>query len=214
MKCDKCDKEHNGEYASGRFCSEKCARSFATNHNRTLINNKISISMKKAKPGHGDVVITCLYCGKKRQVAYNARHLKYCNSSCAALNLSNKSKQKISNAVRNRVKLGTHNGWPHRDKFYKSYAEKFFSKVLENNKIEYEFNKKVGMYFIDFALNNKIALEIDGKQHNDRKEQDARKDKFLKSNGWCVHRVPWVKNSLLKETVDKFLEFYKERSYV
>jgi hypothetical protein len=32
MKCEKCGKEHNGSYGSGRFCSSKCARSFSTNN--------------------------------------------------------------------------------------------------------------------------------------------------------------------------------------
>ena len=30
MKCEKCNKEHDGSYGSGRFCSSKCARSYST----------------------------------------------------------------------------------------------------------------------------------------------------------------------------------------
>ena len=30
MKCINCGKEHDGKYGSGKFCSQKCARSFAT----------------------------------------------------------------------------------------------------------------------------------------------------------------------------------------
>lgn len=32
MICEKCGKEHDGEYGSGRFCSAKCARAFASKH--------------------------------------------------------------------------------------------------------------------------------------------------------------------------------------
>lgn len=45
-KCENCKNEHNGEYGSGRFCEEKCAKSF-TKVNRSLIGEKISKSLKK-----------------------------------------------------------------------------------------------------------------------------------------------------------------------
>lgn len=32
MICEKCGKEHDGEYGSGRFCSAKCARGFSSKH--------------------------------------------------------------------------------------------------------------------------------------------------------------------------------------
>lgn len=47
MKCEYCEKEHDGSYGSGRFCSPKCARSFSTSKNRQEINRKRSSSMKK-----------------------------------------------------------------------------------------------------------------------------------------------------------------------
>jgi hypothetical protein len=30
MKCEKCNKDHDGSYGSGRFCSNFCARSYST----------------------------------------------------------------------------------------------------------------------------------------------------------------------------------------
>lgn len=42
MKCEKCSKTHNGEYGSGRFCFNKCARSFSTKNKRKEINSKVS----------------------------------------------------------------------------------------------------------------------------------------------------------------------------
>lgn len=42
MKCQNCNKEHDGSYGSGRFCSSHCARSFATSKNRKEINKKVS----------------------------------------------------------------------------------------------------------------------------------------------------------------------------
>lgn len=49
---------------------------------------------------------------------------------------------------------------------------------------------KIGKYFIDFVI-DKIALEIDGRQHDDRKEKDLEKDVFLTDNGFKVVRVKW-----------------------
>lgn len=49
MICQKCNITHDGEYGSGRFCSSKCARSFATKHKRNEINDKVSLKMSKRK---------------------------------------------------------------------------------------------------------------------------------------------------------------------
>jgi len=40
--CEYCNSEHNGEYATGRFCSNKCARGFSTKDKRKEINEKVS----------------------------------------------------------------------------------------------------------------------------------------------------------------------------
>jgi hypothetical protein len=41
-KCEYCEKEHNGEYGSGRFCDYVCARGFSTKDKRSEINEKVS----------------------------------------------------------------------------------------------------------------------------------------------------------------------------
>lgn len=46
MLCENCNKEHNGSYGSGRFCSKECAKSFSTKNKRKLINEKVSNSLK------------------------------------------------------------------------------------------------------------------------------------------------------------------------
>jgi hypothetical protein len=40
--CEKCGAEHEGNYASGRFCSLQCSRSFATSKAREEINKKVA----------------------------------------------------------------------------------------------------------------------------------------------------------------------------
>jgi hypothetical protein len=46
LKCEKCGDEHRGEYASGRFCGAKCARSFSTRANRKEINERVRKTLK------------------------------------------------------------------------------------------------------------------------------------------------------------------------
>jgi 5-methylcytosine-specific restriction endonuclease McrA len=44
--CEKCQKEHDGSYASGRFCSSFCARSYSSFEKREEINRKVSKTLK------------------------------------------------------------------------------------------------------------------------------------------------------------------------
>ncbi|MNN17245.1 hypothetical protein D3C81_1304240 [compost metagenome] len=63
-----------------------------------------------------------------------------------------------------------------------------------------------------------IALEIDGKQHNEqnRLESDLKKDNFLASKNWKVYRIKWknINNQVGKDymlnEINKFLTFYNE----
>jgi len=45
MVCENCFCGHDGSYGSGRFCSNKCAKSFATKDKRKEINKKVSESL-------------------------------------------------------------------------------------------------------------------------------------------------------------------------
>jgi 5-methylcytosine-specific restriction endonuclease McrA len=47
MICEYCEKEHNGSYGSGRFCSKHCAKGFSSKEKRELINEKISYKLKR-----------------------------------------------------------------------------------------------------------------------------------------------------------------------
>ena len=47
--CENCQKENSGLYGRGRFCNEKCARSFSTKEKRKEINQKVSKKLKGRK---------------------------------------------------------------------------------------------------------------------------------------------------------------------
>lgn len=46
MNCENCNEEHDGSYGSGRFCCQKCSRSFSTKEKRLEINKKVSKKLK------------------------------------------------------------------------------------------------------------------------------------------------------------------------
>jgi very-short-patch-repair endonuclease len=76
-----------------------------------------------------------------------------------------------------------------------SYPEKvFLEKISElkwNNSYLIVREKSFFPYFVDFAfVNEKIAVEIDGSQHeiSDRRLSDEKKDELLNSQGWKVIR--------------------------
>lgn len=48
-QCERCGKDHTGEYGSGRFCSCKCAKGFSTKAKRQEISAKISATTKGIK---------------------------------------------------------------------------------------------------------------------------------------------------------------------
>ena len=47
--CKNCGNEHDGTFASGRFCNIKCSNSFSTKEKRTDINAVVSKKMKGRK---------------------------------------------------------------------------------------------------------------------------------------------------------------------
>ena len=217
--CEKCEKLVEEKYGSGRFCSRRCANSKP--HTKEC---KKRISTSLYKYNNTTHIKECMICGKHyipKQLKNGKRsRAKTCCKEC-----HDKLNSKVGKEVQEiLIKEGRHVGWKTRN--IESYAEKFFKKVLENNDIKYEFNKPIkkldlgiqenGCYFLDFALANKIDLEIDGKQHKleDRKEHDRVRDERLTKNGWKVYRIEWKalpkNNEYIKEEINKFLEWYNK----
>lgn len=91
-------------------------------------------------------------------------------------------------------------------RFNMSYPEKVFFNKIKNLKWDEKYlilrERSIFPYFIDFAFENeKIAIEIDGSQHEMpvRKELDNMKDKLLLSLGWKVIRF---NAKLIQEDID------------
>lgn len=203
-----------------KFCSSSCAAKY-NNQGRILSDetkDKISNSLKttydkKGRTGKKVFECVCRNCGK---TFFSHKQSKFCSHKCS--NESEETKEKIRKKAMERIENGTFSGWKTRGK--RSYPEKFWENVLNNNSISFipeDFSTK--KYFLDFLIEKngkKIDLEIDGKQHKERKEHDIERDKFLAENGFIVYRVKWnsinseVGKTRMKEKIDEFLEFYSK----
>jgi very-short-patch-repair endonuclease len=70
--------------------------------------------------------------------------------------------------------------------------ETLLRKALSNSRklgVPLRFQHCIGPYIVDFAcIRAKIVVEIDGWSHIDRETPDARRQKWLESQGWTVLR--------------------------
>jgi len=211
-----------------KFCSNSCSAKY-NNKRRKLsqeTKDKISNGLKSHYNSNDSYYsekrkrrmykITCVICNKP---FYSKRkNVTHCSAQCIANDKL--VREKLRNSQLKKVKEGTHSGWKSRN--IKSYAEKFWEKVLINNKINYikedHSNKK---YFLDFLIkknNILIDLEIDGKQHKlpERQQSDVKRDEYLKKLGYIIYRIDWneintEKGKTLMETkIQDFLNFYNK----
>lgn len=189
-------------------CSRKCANSIGGNSNKDKtkivncidcnkqieVKNRTALLKCRCKECYKQFKKSlinkfCKICGTKLNKNYHT----YCSHKCVCLdpeNIKNLSLKTKAAILDGRIKP-----WQSRTKLQPSYPEQYFINLFVNENItNYEREKKVGKYFIDFAFNeHKLALEIDGGQHNlpDRKKSDINKDEFLTKEGWSIFRIKW-----------------------
>lgn len=205
--CERCNKHYLlKDGVSIRFCSRSCAN---TRQHSSNTKAKISKSLKRLPPLPDKFCkdCHCLLCRTNKSGYCNKCINKYKNN-----NVELREKQRKIQLEK--VKNGTHKGWITRN--ITSFAERFFETVLNNNKIKFIREKKVGKYFLDFVIGD-IDLEIDGKQHKykDRKESDIIRDDFLRKQGYFVYRIAWNEinsvcgKQMMKDKIELFLDFYE-----
>lgn len=102
----------------------------------------------------------------------------------------------------------------HYTKSIRSYPEQYFYDWLIKENIQFEEQKQVSLYCIDFYIND-IALEIDGEQHYvDCKvwNKDRRRDKFLIDKGIKTIRIRWscYQKLSLQDKIDFLINLKKD----
>lgn len=94
-----------------------------------------------------------------------------------------------------------------------SYPERYWKQILIDHKIPFEQEKRLSLYRLDFAIGN-INLEIDGEQHYcDPRimRSNIRRDDYLRSLGWKVHRIRWSDFQKMDENQKKnYIHFLME----
>lgn len=204
FKCDKCEKEFKTKHSLGGHMSS---------HNRgeNYAKARETASSKKRKErncGQHD----CKFCGKSFKTGPSlGAHTTSCRvnpnyfETLAKRNLSRKGKtlsdsHKIAISEAMKIAHKEERAWnigKSRWNNEPSYPEEFFMKIIENEFLDKNYAREhpVGIYSIDFAwVHKKIAIEIDGSQHQrfqEYLEKDKRKDKYLESKGWKVLRISW-----------------------
>jgi hypothetical protein len=185
--CEKCNSDHNGEYGSGRFCSQKCSRSYSTSSNRILINEKISRAIKGS--GNQSTIKNCIYCGNEFIASWKRKDQKSCSMSCSMKsnwedpeykkNITEKTKIRCADIKeRERMRdIGRKGGFGKKGTTeggtrYDSNLEKICFEYLESKNIKFEAHKNIpnsskisDVYLID----RNIWIELDGINREKRK---------------------------------------------
>lgn len=206
--CENCDLEHDGSFASGRFCSKKCASGFSTKAKRADINARLTkLAESKRKEPEFVICQNCEISFKKRR-----SNSKFCSIRCKCVFISNlpENVERVSKLMRKSAHTRYENGdttigWQHRNKFSQSKPEKEAEQILLEYGHKFEKEFRVGKYFLDFAfIEEKIDLEIDGRQHDDHKVivKDEKRDKFLANLGWKIVRVKWNQIATVAQMVE------------
>lgn len=153
---------------------------------------------------------TRTFCCKQHYLQWRSNRKKYEPEYC----------KKLSESAKRAMAEGKMKPWQSRN--IKSYAQKFFHKVLSFNKISYQYEVPESGYFLDFVIktsNGIIDLQIDGKQHwcdESRKQSDKIRDQKLTAIGYIVYRIPWnslnTKNgkTIMKQKIQDFLNFFNQ----
>lgn len=188
MVCEFCNKEHDGKYATGRFCSSVCARKYSSNIFKTkknsniskAIKNKIDLGLKVGcvqKNNNNVIIALCEICNKKYETRiYDFRLLKKTCSKLCAKQLRIKSNIANNNKNTGGYRRGSgrgKSGWYRGYWCDSSYELAFVIYNIEHNidfkrneiGFEYIWNNKKYKYYPDFIMNGKF-YEIKGYETN------------------------------------------------
>lgn len=68
-----------------------------------------------------------------------------------------------------------------------TYIEILVAEYLAEMGLEYEFNRRIGRKWVDFAIDEfALVVEADGEYWHRDKEREARRDQYLRERGWAV----------------------------
>ncbi len=168
MKCNRCNKEHNGLFGSGKYCSRACANSRVFSDEAKLkksLANKGNISWNKGKELAWGIS-KCVYCSE------DIKHRK-----CSPKQYHSECWKKASGGYRKGAGIGK-SGWYKGIWCDSSYELAWVIYQLEHNipfernkvRYQYNWNDKTLNYIPDF-IQNKNIIEIKGFANSQTKEK-------------------------------------------
>lgn len=86
-----------------------------------------------------------------------------------------------------------------------SVSERWLWSALRNDALEVRFRRqyRLGPYILDFyAPAARLCVEVDGEQHADRQEADARRDAYLAEQDILTLRIPSL--DLFEKVEDRY----------
>ena len=242
--CEWCGKEHDGSYKTGRFCSSYCSHAYSANKRKENWRENVSKALtgnKNNPKGWKSFLEKNGYLTEDG--TYTDEYREYCSERTKRMKTgcffnpsfckpkSEEQKKHMVATIRktreeNKANGKVYPGWVVRNG-EESINETFTKEFLETNKIQFEQEVLIhkadldntighGYYKLDFLIDGKIDLEIDGKQHTypERKERDIIRDTVLKEHGYIVYRIlinvqKEKRIEKLQEKLDEFLEWYR-----
>ena len=205
-KCEKCDKIFDNRYAYiGHCSSHNRGDSYKKGREKTgARRRRLEKSLQKLSE--------CKFCNNLFEKNKIGAHTTNCSLNPDRAKIIEKIKEKsigrklskeAKDKISNKMKLAHMEGrawnigksrWNNK----KSYPETFFSKVIENEFLDKEYQSEypIGIYSADFAWPSKMKIiEIDGDQHQrfeEYRHRDERKDVYLTENGWSILRINYL----------------------
>lgn len=185
MICEKCGKEHDGSFGSGRFCSRSCANSrvrpeeiklkISNSVKQTFLNNptireqitdsyKKTIKIRRLKQGivNREKEFICSYCGKPFKQIIDKKS-KFCSESCRENSRRLKASKQINHGAGCKGKYKEIQCDSKLELIFLVYCLDHNIKIKRCKDIfEYEFRGKKHLYNPDFIINNKVYIEIKG----------------------------------------------------
>lgn len=215
--CENCEREHDGSYGSGRFCSRKCARGFSTKGKRKEINKKISESLKISALAENGYKKPKLYCENCEKEIPNkkGRKFNYCKNclyqSYEYKELMHKvTKGKCGGYRKNAGR--TKGGW-YKNQYFDSPYEIDIAKYLDKLGIKWKRNTKRFYYIFegqkryyipDFYIEDKdLYLEAKGFWHGNKKEKTLEAVRQNNLNWNFIMYKNWYKNKSIINNIVK-----------
>jgi hypothetical protein len=221
-RCQNCDRIHDSSYGTGRFCCQKCSRSFSTKFKRLEINQKVSekLSLKKQM-----ILKKCQVCLKDFYVSFGKRMQKSCSKTCSQswkyhTNNSEKEKNLLTaqNAGKKSSKSQRSNRRSKNEKLFASMCQDKFENVLTNESIFNGWDSDV------ILLDQKIAVLWNGKWHYEKilkgtsviqiQNRDRIKIKEIENLGfepYIIKDMGKYNPAFVEEQFNIFLEFIESK---